>query len=124
MVCKRLTPLVTMLSRVGSMAVQQEHFFMSGDGAFLASAPALVDPLAPNSATTLRLRSHLTMQPTADVLAGVFTTASYKNVDMRPLDASRRVTQVIALPVGPHAGQGRPHACHRRLHLHGLVKGA
>jgi hypothetical protein len=56
-----------------------------------ASAPAHVDPLAPNSATPLRLRSHLLMQPTADVLAGVFTTAFYTNVDGRPLDVLHRV---------------------------------
>ncbi len=31
---------------------------------------------------------------------------------------------VIALPVGPHAGQGRPEGFHRRVPLYGLVKGA
>ena len=35
-----------------------------------------------------------------------------------------RPRPVLALPVGPHTGQGRPEAFHRRVHLHGLVKGA
>jgi hypothetical protein len=68
----------TMLSRVGSMAVQQEPFARSGDVAFRSSVPTLLDPLAPNSATTLRLRNYCKIQPTADVLAEVFPIASYK----------------------------------------------
>jgi len=67
-----------MLSRVGSIAVQQEPFARSGDVAFRSSVPTLLDPLAPNSATTLRLRNYCKIQPTADVLAEVFPIASYK----------------------------------------------
>ena len=67
----------TRMSRIGSMATQLERFFMSGEFSCLSVVPALFDRRAPNSPTTLRLRSRCTSADSADVLAGVFTTAFY-----------------------------------------------
>jgi hypothetical protein len=83
------------MSRIGSMATQLERFFMSGEFSCLSVVPALFDRRAPNSPTTLRLRSRCTSADSADVLAGVFTTAFYKNAATQHLDASLRIIHFL-----------------------------